>query len=243
MQPSRRAAALLWIAAALCSAPGQAGRLPFRIYRTAQGLPRNSVTCMVAGQNGVMWFCPTEGLVRFDGHEFRVFGPEQGLPSRTVYGFFPSRTGGYWVITAGGLCRLPADSKIGDTCRLFAQTPPAGWIEGYFSESPGGEVWAASESRIFRVRPKEGTVEDIAFPLGPFIHVLAIAAGDAGTLLVGTEHGVLEWSPGGKLRELTAGLDNMGTGDIVRLASGDYWLSTASGLFRLRLRGEARTPE
>jgi ligand-binding sensor domain-containing protein len=234
---------LLWIAAALCSAPSNAGRLPFRIYRTVQGLPRNSVTCMVAGQNGIMWFCTTEGLARFDGHEFRVFGPQQGLPSRTVYGFFPSRVGGYWVITDRGLCRLPAAAKIGDSCRPFAQTPPAAWFDGFLSESPTGEVWAANEKRVFRVRPQNGTLEDIGFPMIPFVHVLAIAAGDAGTVLIGTEQGVFEWSPPGQLRHLTEGMDNMGSSTIIRLASGDYWLSTARGLFRLRLRGEARTPE
>src|SRR5580693_2441987 len=101
----RLSAGLLWIAVALCVATADAGRLPFRLYRTAQGLPRNSATCLVAGQNGVMWFCTTEGLARFDGHEFRVFGPKQGLPSSIVYGLFPSRTGGYWLITDKGLCR------------------------------------------------------------------------------------------------------------------------------------------
>jgi hypothetical protein len=108
--------------AALCSA----GRLPVSVYRTAEGLPRNSVGCMVAGQNGVMWFCTTEGLVRFDGHEFRVFGPEHGLPSRTVYAFFAARTGGYWIITDRGLCRLPASARIGDPCRIFTPTPAEG---------------------------------------------------------------------------------------------------------------------
>src|SRR5580658_10242889 len=194
MQPSRRAAALLWIAAALCSAPGQAGRLPFRIYRTAQGLPRNSVTCMVAGQNGVMWFSTTEGLVRFDGHEFHIFGPEQGLPSRNVLSFRPSRTGGYWVVTDRGVCRLPTGSKIGDACRPFATAAPEEWRGGDVEESATGEVWASSVRRVFRVRPEKGVLEDIAFPLPLGTNVLTIAPGEAGTLLVGTEAGLFEWS-------------------------------------------------
>jgi signal transduction histidine kinase/ligand-binding sensor domain-containing protein len=226
--------------ATLCSA---GGRLPVSVYRTAEGLPRNSVGCMVAGQNGVMWFCTTEGLVRFDGQEFRVFGPEQGLPSRTVYAFFAARTGGYWIITDRGLCRLPPTGKIGDSCRVFTPTPAEGWIFGFLAESPAGDVWAASESRVFRIRLENATIEDIHFPLEPYVHVQGIAAGDAGTVLVGTERGVFEWSPGGKLRNLTAGMQDMGTSTIFRVASGDYWLATASGLFRMRLRGADRTPE
>jgi signal transduction histidine kinase/ligand-binding sensor domain-containing protein len=222
---------------------GSAGRLPMHFYRTSQGLPRNSVNCMVAGQNGIMWFCTTEGLVRFDGHDFRVFGPEHGLPSRTVYHFAPTHLGGYWVITDRGLCRLEAESKIGDTCRPFTQSAPVAWSDGFLAESPRGEVWAASDTRIFRVQLASRTLEDIAFPLDQYEHVLALAAGDAGTLLVGSEYSVYEWMPGGKVRNLAAGMKDMGTRSILRLPSGDYWLGTAGGLVRLRLNGSAQTPE
>jgi signal transduction histidine kinase/ligand-binding sensor domain-containing protein len=235
---------LLLLASSLCSPlPCRAGRLPIRIYTTTQGLPRNFVTSMAAGQNGVMWFSTTEGLVRFDGHEFRVFGPEQGLPSRNVLSFTPSRSGGYWVLTDRGVCRLPAGSKIGDACRPVATAAPEEWRLGDVEESPTGEVWAASARHVFRIRPERAALEDIAFPLARGENVLAIAPGEAGTLLVGTEGGLFEWSPGGRIRHLTAGMDNMGIATILRHPSRDYWLATASGLFRMRLVGPSRTPE
>jgi len=242
--PPRRLAALLWLVSILGSPlPCRAGRLPIRIYTTTQGLPRNFVTSMTAGQNGVMWFSTTEGLVRFDGHEFRVFGPEQGLPSRNVMSFTPSRAGGYWVVTDRGVCRLPAGSKIGDACRPLATAAPEEWRAGDVEESASGEVWAASLRHVFRVRPERAALEDIAIPLARGENVLAIASGEAGTLLVGTEGGLFEWSPGGRLRHLTAGMDNMGIATIVRHPSGDYWLATARGLYRMRLAGRSRTPE
>src|SRR5260370_3533289 len=93
--------------------------LPIQVFATAQGLPRNFVECMVPGSTGLLWFCTTEGLARFDGYRFRVFGAEDGLPSRTVRNFVPSRKGGFWVVTDRGVCRIAAGSKVGQHCRLL----------------------------------------------------------------------------------------------------------------------------
>ena len=61
-----------------------ARHLPIQVYTAAQGLPRNSVGCMLPSPDGLLWLCTMGGLARFDGYHFRVFGPEQGLPSRNI---------------------------------------------------------------------------------------------------------------------------------------------------------------
>jgi hypothetical protein len=97
-----------------------------------------------------MWFCSTEGLVRFDGYNFRVFGPEQGLPSHVVYDFARSRQGGYWVLTDRGLCRLRPESKIGDPCQAIPEPSGDAWPFGFVAESENGEVLAANGERVSR---------------------------------------------------------------------------------------------
>ena len=218
-------------------------RLPIRIYRTTQGLPRNSVTCMVAGQNGVMWFCGTEGLVRFDGYNFRVFGPDQGLPSHVVFTIARSRSGGYWLVTNRGLCRLAPGSEIGEPCKAIPAPTSGEWLRGYVAESASGEVWAANDQRVYRVRPDGKTLEAIRFPIKASDNILGLYPDDGGRLLIAVETGLWERSSGGQLRLLTGSIGNPGVGALVRHRSGDYWLATAIGLYRMRLSGPERIPE
>src|SRR5262245_34527458 len=109
---------LIWLA------PAFGRHLPVHVFTAAEGLPRNSVGCLVPGIGGVMWICTSEGLVRFDGHGFRVFGVESGLPSQTVLNLLPAKSGGYWVVTDKGICRLGPRAKIGETCALLQNDKP-----------------------------------------------------------------------------------------------------------------------
>src|SRR5437763_12909252 len=72
-----------------------ARHLPIQVFTTAQGLPRNQVSCMLFSPTGVLWVCTSEVLARFDGYHFQLFGPDQGIPSRRIPDLFPSLDGGY----------------------------------------------------------------------------------------------------------------------------------------------------
>src|ERR1035438_2571352 len=89
----RRALLLCMLAGAAIAPPLAAHRLPIQVYTTAQGLPRNSASCLVPDRTGLLWVCTSEGLVRFDGSEFRTFGREQGLPSSVILDFRVSPKG------------------------------------------------------------------------------------------------------------------------------------------------------
>ncbi|HXS94948.1 MAG TPA: ATP-binding protein [Candidatus Limnocylindrales bacterium] len=234
------------IAVALAIAvSAHAGRLPVRVYRTSDGLPRNSVICMAPGANGAMWFCTTEGLVRFDGLTFRVFGRDQGLPSQTVMGFQPARAGGYWVITDRGVCRLPAGARIGDPCKVLSNTPSGEWnLGGMVLEAADGEVWLASTKHVYSLRQSDGALLDAGFPLWFADSILKIAEGEQGSLLVCTEGGLFERSPSGEVRVLTAKLGKVGISDLIKVSATDTWLATSQGLFRMRrTRANHGTPE
>jgi ligand-binding sensor domain-containing protein len=96
-----------------------ASRMPVQMFSIAEGLPRNSVSCLTAGQTGVMWICSTEGLTRYDGSGFRVFGKESGLPASGVASATPARAGGYWLVTREGICRLEKTARIGEPCPVI----------------------------------------------------------------------------------------------------------------------------
>lgn len=62
------------------------GRLAIRQWQTEDGLPQNSVTCLIQSRVGYIWFGTYAGLVRFDGVRFTVFDSERfpGLANNRI---------------------------------------------------------------------------------------------------------------------------------------------------------------
>src|SRR5437762_13460146 len=88
------------------SAIAHASTLPVRTYTIADGLPRNRIHRIVKDSRGLLWFCTSEGLSRFDGYTFTNYGTLQGLPHPAVNDLLDTRAGTYWVATRDGLSRL-----------------------------------------------------------------------------------------------------------------------------------------
>lgn len=65
--------------------------LPVKTYTAADGLPRDLVHKVRQDARGFLWFCTSEGLVRFDGYGFKLYGKEEGLPLRGVVDFLQAR--------------------------------------------------------------------------------------------------------------------------------------------------------
>ncbi len=79
--------------------PVSAARLPLKTYTVADGLPHNTINCIVRDSRGFLWFCTAEGLSLFDGYRFTNFGVDQGLPNPHVTAILETREGEYWVAT------------------------------------------------------------------------------------------------------------------------------------------------
>jgi len=71
-------------------------------WRTARGLPSNTVTAIVQARDGWLWIGTTNGLARFDGLRFTTFGEGHGLPSLSITCLLEDTLGRLWVGTEGG---------------------------------------------------------------------------------------------------------------------------------------------
>ena len=243
-----RALALLAVTASCVSAR----RLPIQVFASSQGLPRNSVACLVPGSTGVLWVCTSEGLARFDGYRFRVFGPSDGLPSRRIVDLVPSHKGGFWVVTDRGVCRLPPGSRIGEPCRLLPVGNLGGqFIGGSLVESSAGEVWVATTKELLRLSADGRRFERIALALHRDDVVNIIAEGPAGALLVGIDSASSPRLPrgaGGFIFELRPGVPqrkiaDFGAEQILRVSSEEFWVAGGPGFYRLRFKDGAATVE
>ncbi len=230
-----RTAVLLMLAAvAAC-----ARRLPIQVFSSAQGLPRNSVSCLVPGPNGFLWACTSEGLARFDGSRFRVFGPAEGLPIRGILDLVPSRRGGFWVVTERGVCRLPPGSHIGQPCPLLAiDRRDNDFLGEYLSrclfESSAGDTWVATSHKLFRVSRDGTRLEQMPLTIPDLIN--GIAESPTGSVLISGEGTMFEWQPGAPLRKLA----DFG-GVLFRGGTDEMWISAEYGLNRLIFSSGSRS--
>ena len=229
-----RAAVLLAIAVTgLC-----ARHLPIQVFTSAQGLPRNSVGCLVPGPTGLLWICTSEGLARFDGYRFRVFGPSEGLPSRRIVDFVPSRKGGFWVVTDRGVCRLLPGSRIGEPCRLLPVDHPSGdFTHGGLLESSSGDTLVATTKALFRVSDHGRQLQRMAFTIPSNEFVNTLAESPAGTLLIATEKTLFEWWPGAPARNLTESIGAVGSVQMFRFSSREIWELAPEAIYRLIFKG------
>ena len=112
-----RRAALLLLALLALASPLRAERLILKSYTTADGLPHDSINCVVEDARGFLWFCTDDGLSRFDGYGFTNYGIGDGLPSARVNAILPAPDGRHWIATGAGLVRFDPHGTSTDRTR------------------------------------------------------------------------------------------------------------------------------
>ncbi len=73
-----------------------------------EGLPQNSVLCMLQARDGYIWLGTRSGLVRFDGVRFSTFNHMNTptLGSDVILALYEDEENTLWIGTGGGLCRM-----------------------------------------------------------------------------------------------------------------------------------------
>ena len=83
----------------------------FEHLTIADGLPENSVRCILQDHLGYMWFGTQNGLVKYDGYDMKVYQPISGdslsISDRQIYALYEDDSGTLWIGTLnGGLNRF-----------------------------------------------------------------------------------------------------------------------------------------
>ena len=163
----RRALGLLISVLAVC-----AEQLPHRVFTTADGLARNTITRIRRDPQGYLWICTVEGLSLFDGSRFMNYAVADGLPDRHVNDILPAGDGSYWLATSGGLFRFRPRRALAAGQNQSPWFEPVRRTDGSPSESLSalmkdrqGRIWAAGRSGLYRLRGNPAGLEPA--PLAP----------------------------------------------------------------------------
>jgi ligand-binding sensor domain-containing protein len=75
-----------------------------RHWTTKDGLPQNTVHCLVQDRQGFIWLGTENGLARFDGSYFKVFDriTTGVLKSNRISALYAEQDGTLWIRTSSG---------------------------------------------------------------------------------------------------------------------------------------------
>ncbi len=198
-------------------------------WNSEDGLPQNTVTCLLQTRDGYLWFGTEEGLVRFDGVHFTVFDRYNTKEFRQnrILDLKEDRNGTLWISTYGsGLVTYkngsfqPIVFPEMDTKTWPVHTDGQGsvWAGLY-----GSGLYKIQNNKISRFTTQNGLSNDFIF---------CLTEDASGSLWIGTANG-LNSIKAGKVKaypELGLVLSLFADRD------GTLWVGTVNGLFRYKDR-------
>lgn len=133
---------------------------------TAEGLPHNTVFCLMQDKHGFVWAGTKDGLVRFDGYECRVFRQSaQGLKhfqGKSIHCILEDSQGNLWVGTQTDGLNF-RDFKTGvfrnlSENNLFKAISKK-WVKHLF-EDKNGRIWIGTiGAGLWLYDPKKQTIK------------------------------------------------------------------------------------
>lgn len=224
---------------ALLAQPGQSS---FVHYTTDQGLSNDYITDVLKDQQGFLWIATTNGLNRFDGHDFRNFLSREeqpdGLPDNQVKRLTLAPDGSIWSAGNKGICRIDPVSlefrryflpENGDQ-ELNDKTGPV-----IFDDQ--GMGWVSAEKALYRFDPSGGVLNTYPIDI-PYAGSYTTYLDQAGRIWLTEAGGVAYFNTKtGKLRKFDvqhpdSGLNGASILHVVEDHCGKLWFSSwFKGLF------------
>ena len=163
-------------------------------WRSAQGLPNNTVNALLQSRDGYLWAGTAAGLARFDGLTFTEMADPAtpGLSGACITALLEDREGALWVGTQGaGLLRLGPDRAAG-----FVEIQGLGDRDvTSLAVDASGVLWIGTQSGLSCWL--KGRLAPLVSEVMPARDaIVALHAGRSGTLWVTTRSGVFRLQNG-----------------------------------------------
>jgi ligand-binding sensor domain-containing protein/signal transduction histidine kinase len=196
-------------------------------YTVSEGLPSNEAGPVLEDRSGTIWAGTLDrGLARFDGQGFRTLTTRDGLASNTVLALAEDRDGSLWAGTQNGLNRLRG-GRVVETYTI-QRGLPGNLIRSVYQDREG-VLWAGTEKGLANFRGERFEAASGAPPGA----VTALSEDRDGRIIMATERGVFQGTPGG-FREITFnGSAIRPVNTFYRDTDGLLWMGLNGGGLRL----------
>jgi len=133
----------------------------FEHFTIADGLPENTIRCILQDHLGYMWFGTQNGLVRYDGYNMKIYQPDLkdslSISDRQIYALYEDKSGTLWVGTEkGGLNRFDRKTETFTKYELDSHDSSTIDISFVFSiyEDKTGNLLFGTSGGLFLVNRK-----------------------------------------------------------------------------------------
>jgi ligand-binding sensor domain-containing protein/signal transduction histidine kinase len=208
-----------------------------KTWTQEQGLPGNSVECLLQTRDGWLWIGTRDGLARFDGVRFTIFnGRTPGFTDDAILDLAEDGEQNLWIATKKGLYR-----KQGGHFTKFTSTN--GLVNDCVTQlkvGRDGSLWVATQGGLshfggdgFTQFPFVETIGDQAGQQMIRHQISAVTEDTTGTLWLATEGGLYQFDPNQKLfvsvrqNPVPVYLDQLGpTRAVFADRNGNIWCGT-----------------
>ncbi len=199
----------------------------------ADGLPDDTIECLVRSRDGTIWAGTHDGFCRLQGDEIESFRTRDGLSQSTVFTIIEDHEGSIWAGTKHGLNQF-VDRR---TMPITMSEGLPGNDTGAVIQDQSGAVWIGTLGQgLARYDGRRCALAvDVAHGL-PSGTILSLVAGDSGDLWIGTNRGLCRMH-GGQIQDhftTEQGLPSNIVSCLCRDERGVLWAGTAGGLAELQ---------
>ncbi len=235
-----------------------AGSLRFERIMTEQGISVAETNVITQDQTGYIWIGGSNGLVRYDGHEFKIFRNDpkdaRSISNNFVWDVLVDSGGDVWIATTNGLNRFVAKteqferymaSQVGtgglvnnDVYRLFEDAEGSIWV----GTRHGLDKYSREKKQFFHYRHNDDDSNSLSDN-----SITAMYQDSLGKFWVGTAKGLNLYHPKTNSFSLFRYDDGafydplVSVRDLVEDSLQNLWVATDNGLFRFNQKdGAAR---
>jgi len=196
-------------------------------FSSVEGLPSDSVHCLVPARNGDLWVCTSQGMARITGDKAVAYGPAQGLPAGAIFAATEAPDGTLWL--AGEHSRLGYWN--GKTFRIqpLKCLPEYGSVRTLLS-SNDGTIWVGTTNGLIRLKAGQQHLLTVKDGLADN-SIFSLAESSDGSLWIGTKNGFSRMRKGeSESFRTNQGLSQSTVFAVYEDREGDLWVGTKHGL-------------
>lgn len=217
--------------------PATLASYTYETWTSEEGLPQNSVLCLVQDKTGYIWFGTQSGLVRFDGVAFRVYNRwnTPHLNSDRVMALYEDSSGSLWVGTdGGGLSCMKNHTWTSYTVKEGLSDDSVRSLYG----DRDGNLWIGTANGLNRLAPGKEKLEVLTTHddlWGNSITAITGSTNSSAVLWIGTDDNGLYCINNGKYQPYKSEGEPIDRGitTLCEDRSGRLWIGTQNGLLCL----------
>ncbi len=218
-------------------------QIRFSYITTNNGLPQNTVDCILKDSRGFMWFGTWNGVCRYDGYSFKTYQRNKdliSLPGNFIQTLCEDSFGNLWIGTDRGLVKF--DFRLQQfVSKKQLNENVANFSISHIIDDESGNLWVATEENgLWKLSYNENdsiTSTNVFSDLLLNRNINNLCLLKDHHLLIGTSNGVVAVNlTGGKIKpewkQLEENLLNQNISKLFQDSKGNVWAGTrASGLF------------